>query len=182
MDLKTAVCKTVNKLFPVPRHPFNLQSSGQETYAEWQYKRGEDTIRFSWTTLQPKRVPGQSGIDIGCGGRQDLYYASQGQEIYGISGGTARRRSNALARQKAWSTCFNLYWQMRLIRDLRTTSDTIIMNDAMEHVEKPPGLARMLQGTQARKPALYKFPSILPSLRSPSERRHWLPVDSPVFP
>ena len=58
MDLKTAVCKTVNKLFPVPRHPFNLQSSGQETYAEWQYKRGEDTIRFFLDNTSTEEISG----------------------------------------------------------------------------------------------------------------------------
>ena len=33
-------------IYPKVVHPFNLQNQGKETYAKWQYRKGEDTIRF----------------------------------------------------------------------------------------------------------------------------------------
>ena len=35
-----------NKLFPKPVHPFNLQNAGGKSYAEWQYEKGAETIKF----------------------------------------------------------------------------------------------------------------------------------------
>ena len=40
------VLKTINPLFPKQIHPFNLQNQNEKTYAEWQYEKGEDTIKF----------------------------------------------------------------------------------------------------------------------------------------
>ena len=41
-----AVLKKINPLFPKQVHPFNLANNGEQTYAEWQYEKGEDTIKF----------------------------------------------------------------------------------------------------------------------------------------
>ena len=39
------LCMTVNKLFKLPVHPFNLNNEGKKTYAQWQYEKGIDTNR-----------------------------------------------------------------------------------------------------------------------------------------
>ena len=46
MSFSGKLLKAVNRIFPLPVHPFNTQASGGMTYAEWQYSRGEDTIKF----------------------------------------------------------------------------------------------------------------------------------------
>lgn len=80
-------------------------------------------------------------LDIGCGAAgKTLYYASQGvRKIYGID--VVERyeeEANALARQKGMEHLFQF-----VLADAADTGfednffDTIIMNDAMEHVEKP---------------------------------------------
>ena len=45
MNCAVKILKILNRLFPLPLHPFNIQSNGGMTYAEWQYSKGEDTIR-----------------------------------------------------------------------------------------------------------------------------------------
>ena len=58
----------VNRLFPLPVHPFNLQNEGKESYAMWQYKRGGDTIAFyrERYTIQ-EMFEGKTVLDVGCG-------------------------------------------------------------------------------------------------------------------
>ena len=46
MSISKNILLTLNKLFKIPVHPFNLQNKGEMTYAEWQYEKGADTIKF----------------------------------------------------------------------------------------------------------------------------------------
>ena len=46
MAVSTAIIKLTNKIFPKVVHPFNLQNEGKETYAQWQFRKGGDTIKF----------------------------------------------------------------------------------------------------------------------------------------
>jgi D-alanine-D-alanine ligase len=46
MAVSTAIIKIANKIFPKVIHPFNLENAGKKTYAEWQFDKGADTIKF----------------------------------------------------------------------------------------------------------------------------------------
>lgn len=142
MSLSVSICKALNKLFPLPVHPFNLQNEGIKTYAEWQYEKGQETIKFylEKTTVE-EMFKDKVVLDIGCGaGGKTLYYASQGaKKVYGIEiVGYYEEEANALARQKGLEDRFQF-----VLGDAANIPfedgffDTIIMNDAMEHVDEP---------------------------------------------
>jgi len=104
MSLSVSICKALNKLFPLPVHPFNLQNQGLKTYAEWQYEKGEETIKFylEKTTVE-EMFKDKVVLDIGCGaGGKTLYYASQGaKKVYGIEiVEYYEEEANALAKKK----------------------------------------------------------------------------------
>ena len=46
MSFSVFLCKALNRLFPLPRHPFNLHNQDKLTYAEWQYDMGRRTVEF----------------------------------------------------------------------------------------------------------------------------------------
>ena len=46
MSLSVSLICLSNKLFKPVVHPFNLQNDGVKTYAEWQYEKGADTVKF----------------------------------------------------------------------------------------------------------------------------------------
>jgi len=140
--LSTKICKTVNKLFPLPVHPFNLQNDGVKTYAEWQFEKGEQTITFylEKATIE-EMFKNKVVLDIGCGaGGKTLYYASKGvKKIYGVDVVEKyEKESKKLAEKKRLADKFEF-----ILGDAANLSfednffDTIIMNDAMEHVDKP---------------------------------------------
>lgn len=142
MRISVSICKALNKLFPLPVHPFNLQNQGVKTYAEWQYEKGEETIKFylEKTTLE-EMFKDKVVLDIGCGaGGKTLYYASQGAEkVYGIEiVEYYEEEANALAKKKGLEDKFQF-----VLGDAANIPfedgffDTIIMNDAMEHVYEP---------------------------------------------
>jgi ubiquinone/menaquinone biosynthesis C-methylase UbiE len=143
MNSKVRLCKSLNNRFPLPVHPFNLQNEGVKSYAQWQYEKGEDTLEFylkrstKEEMFKDKRV-----LDIGCGaGGKTIYYASQGAEkVYGIEVVEHyREEANKLAKEKNLEDKFEF-----ILSDAGEGIpfeddffDTIIMNDAMEHVDKP---------------------------------------------
>ena len=123
----------VNRLFPLPVHPFNLQNEGKESYAMWQYKRGGDTIAFyreRYTVL-----------DVGCGaGGKTMYYAAQGvKHIVGMDiVPHYKEEAEALAQELGYADRFTFVVGDAAHTDFPDNSfDTIIMNDAMEHVDRP---------------------------------------------
>ena len=142
MEFSTVICKAVSKLLPVPQHPFNMQNEGKDTYAEWQYKRGQDTIRFYLDkTSKEEMFKDKIVLDIGCGAAgKTLYYASQGvRKIYGMDVVEwYEDEANALARQKGMEHLFQFVLGDAARMEFEDNFfDTIIMNDAMEHVDKP---------------------------------------------
>ena len=142
MTLSEKLCKSVNNLFPLPVHPFNLQNQGVKTYAEWQFEKGEETIRFylEKSTLD-EMFKDKVVLDIGCGaGGKTLYYASKGvKKIYGVDVvDRYKEESSQLAQQKDLSHLFEfILGDAANLQFEDSTFDTIIMNDAMEHVDKP---------------------------------------------
>jgi len=45
-SFKEALLKSMNKLFPLPVHPFNLQKDGVKTYADWEFEKGLSTLQY----------------------------------------------------------------------------------------------------------------------------------------
>lgn len=142
MSLPVLLCKALNKLFPLPQHPFNLQNRGQLTYAQWQYQMGQRTIEFFLDVDNEERMfAGKRVLDIGCGaGGKTLYYASRGAELVcGIDPVEHyKEEAEQLARQKGLEHKFRFVTGDAAQMPFEDESfDTIIMNDAMEHVDRP---------------------------------------------
>ena len=139
---KKNICKLVNKLFRLPVHPFNLERDGVKTYAEWQFEKGAETIKFflEYSTVE-EIFKDKTVLDVGCGAAgKTLYYASCGvKKIYGIDiVPKYKEESLALALDKKLIDRFEF-----ILADVSKlpfedgTFDTIVMNDAMEHLSKP---------------------------------------------
>jgi len=140
--MMTKFLLALNRLFPLPVHPFNLQNEGKESYAMWQYERGGNTIAFyteRYTT--DEMFADKTVLDVGCGaGGKTMYYASQGvKKIVGMDiVAHYKEEAEALAEQLGYADRFTF-----VVGDAANTGfpdnsfDTIIMNDAMEHVDRP---------------------------------------------
>jgi len=142
MGVKVSVCKAINKLFPLPVHPFNLQNEGVKTYAQWQYEKGEETLRFYLEKVTKEEMfKDKVVLDIGCGaGGKTIYYAAQGaKKVYGIDVvAHYEKDANALAKEKGLEDRFQfLLGDAAQLPFEEGFFDTIIMNDAMEHVDEP---------------------------------------------
>ncbi len=136
------LCMTVNKMFKLPVHPFNLNNEGKKTYAEWQYEKGIDTIKFylKYTNID-EMFKDKVVLDIGCGAAgKTIYYASMGVErIVGVEIlGKYRDEAEQLARKYGMEDKFEFFCADASKTPFEDeTFDTIIMNDAMEHVDEP---------------------------------------------
>jgi len=139
MSVKTLL--SLNKLFKLPKHPFNMQQNGEMTYAEWQFEKGRDTIKFYLEhTNENDMFRGKNVLDIGCGaGGKSLYYLSKGaKSVVGVDvvekyGEEAYNLQNKLDLEGFKFICTDAA-DMPFKNDF---FDTVIMNDAMEHVAKP---------------------------------------------
>lgn len=132
----------LNKFFKKPIHPFNMQNDGIMTYGQWQYEKGEKTIEFytkKYTTEE--MFKGKNVLDIGCGAAgKSLYYASLGaKKVTGIDVVTYyEQEALALAKEKGLEDRFEFICGDAANLPFGDNSfDTIIMNDAMEHVDEP---------------------------------------------
>ncbi|HHZ02805.1 MAG TPA: class I SAM-dependent methyltransferase [Tissierellia bacterium] len=136
------ICMSVNKLFKLPVHPFNLNNEGKKTYAQWQYEKGMDTIKFylKHSTLD-EMFKDKVVLDIGCGaGGKTIFYASKGvKKIVGIEIlDKYREEAQALAKEYNLQDKFEFVTGDASNMPFESNSfDTIIMNDAMEHVDEP---------------------------------------------
>ncbi|MCH5187456.1 MAG: class I SAM-dependent methyltransferase [Oscillospiraceae bacterium] len=142
MRPSVSVLLALNKFFPLPVHPFNLQNEGKMTYAQWQFEKGADTIKFYNEVVTPEDMfSGRVVLDIGCGAAgKSLYYASLGAEkVYGIDVVEAyAEQSAALAKEKGFESKFEFRLCDAAATDFPDNFfDTIIMNDSMEHVAEP---------------------------------------------
>ena len=142
MSLPSLICKSINKCFPLPVHPFNLNNQKIKTYGEWQFEKGEDTIKFYLNKVNKNEMfKDKIVLDIGCGAAgKTLYYASlDAKKIYGVEIlEKYKEEANNLATQKNLDSKFEF-----VIGDASKLSfkdnffDVIIMNDALEHVDAP---------------------------------------------
>lgn len=131
-----------NKCFKPVVHPFNLSNDGVQTYSMWQYEKGKDTISFYLDYLTKEEMfCGKEVLDIGCGaGGKSLYYASCGaKKVTGIDI-VAKYKQEALKLAKTLNLREKFEFFAADASDLPfppESFDTIIMNDAMEHVARP---------------------------------------------
>ena len=142
MTRKAKLCRAMNRKFPLQKHPFNLANDGIMSYAEWQYEKGIDTIQFYLDFTDAKGLFEQKTVvDIGCGASgKTLYYASFGVEhIYGVEVlGKYKEEAAALAAKLNLAHVFSFVEADAAALPFDDNSiDTIIMNDAMEHVDEP---------------------------------------------
>lgn len=136
------ILKTINKLFPLPVHPFNLQNHGKKSYAQWQFEKGFDAIKFylPYTGIE-EMFEDKMVLDLGCGAAgKSIYYAKQGVKFLFatdlIEG--YRKQAENLAKENNLQKQFEF-----IVADAAKLPfkdnffDTIILNDTMEHVSKP---------------------------------------------
>ncbi|MBQ7035114.1 MAG: class I SAM-dependent methyltransferase [Clostridia bacterium] len=142
MDLSTAIIKFTNKLFPKQTHPLNLQNDGIKTYAEWQFEKGRDTIaHFLPRYSEQEMFEGKDVLDMGCGAAgKSLYYVKCGAKQ--VTGAEIvahyEQEANALAQKLGYADRFRFICASAYAMPFEDASfDTIIMNDFMEHVDKP---------------------------------------------
>ena len=142
MRFSAKILKNLNKCFKLPVHPFNLKNDEKLTYGEWQYQKGIDTVQFflPFASLS-EMFSGKTVVDIGCGaGGKTLFYAKQGaKKIYGVEVlEKYRNEADALAEKLGLSDVFEFVAAdaAKLPFD-DNVIDTIIMNDAFEHVDEP---------------------------------------------
>ncbi len=132
----------LNKLFPLPVHPFNLANDGKMSYTEWQFVKGEQTIQFFLPFhSQQQMFTDKTVLDIGCGGGgKTCYYATfRPKKIIGIDiVPHYAEEGNAFAREKGLADIAEfMTGDASSMPFPDETFDTIIMNDAMEHVDEP---------------------------------------------
>lgn len=141
MSFSVKLLKAVNKIFPLPVHPFNTRASGGKTYAEWQYDRGEDTIKFYLQyTDKENMFGGKDVLDVGCGaGGKSLYYLGCGaNKVVGIDIVPAYKEESEALAKKLGLSGFEFFCEDASKTSFDDNSfDTVIMNDAMEHVARP---------------------------------------------
>ena len=121
-----------------------MQSEGGKTYAEWQFDNGERTIEFYLKRYtRDEMFKGKKVLDIGCGaGGKSLYYASDkvgAKYVCGIDiTEEYAKESSELAGKLGLSEKFGFICGDAAKTELPESSfDTIVMNDAMEHVNEP---------------------------------------------
>ena len=142
MRFGSKVLEKINPMFPAVVHPFNLQNDGTKTYAMWQYEKGENTIAFYLKKYSTKEMfQDKLVLDLGCGaGGKSLYYASLGaKKVVGVDIVPAyEEESAALAKELGLEDKFQFVLSDAAALPLESaTFDTVIMNDAMEHVAQP---------------------------------------------
>ncbi len=142
MMIRTKILTTINKMFKEPVHPLNLQNDGVKTYAQWQYEKGEETIKFYLKNYtQDEMFKDKTIVDIGCGAAgKSLYYASCGAEkVIGVEIlEKYKKEAETLAEDLGLTDKFSFVTADAGNLPFEDESiDTVIMNDAMEHVDHP---------------------------------------------
>lgn len=142
MLLRTRILMAFNRLFKAPLHPFNMQNDGVKTYAEWQFEKGNETIKFYLKShTADDMFKDKIVADIGCGAAgKSLYYASLGaKKVLGVEIlSKYKDEADALASKLGLSDKFEFVAADAAHLPFESGSiDTIIMNDSMEHVDMP---------------------------------------------
>ncbi len=128
-----------------PVHPFNLANEQKLTYAEWQYQKGEQTIEYYLDfSTKDQMFKDKLVLDIGCGASgKSLYYASLGaKKVTGIEVVEYyKEEAESLAKKLKLEDKFEfVHGDAASMPFTDSSFDTVIMNDAMEHVDDPVGV------------------------------------------
>ena len=130
-----------NKFFKLPLHPFNMQNDGTKTYAMWQYEKGIDTIKFYLDFCSKEEMfQNKDILDVGCGAAgKSLYYLSQGaKSVTGMDVVESYEEEAYALQEQLGLNGFTFVTRDAAHTDFADNSfDSVIMNDAMEHVDKP---------------------------------------------
>lgn len=142
MSIAVKLCLGLNRLFSLPVHPFNLNNDGVKSYAEWQYEKGDVTIQFyTRQVASDEMFRDKVVLDVGCGAAgKSVYYASLGaKRVYGLEIlEKYRTDAEAIAERKGLAGVFTFVCEDAAKMSFAdNVIDTIIMNDAMEHVDDP---------------------------------------------
>jgi len=145
--LKNAILYTVNKWFKLPIHPFNLSNEGKKSYSEWQFEKGAQTLEFYVpAATKDEMFADKAVLDVGCGAAgKSVYYASLGaSRVVGLEVLERYRvEANALAHAKGLDEKFSFICADASDTGLAGGSfDTVIINDAVEHVDDPGAVLR----------------------------------------
>ncbi len=137
-----ALLKAWNKCFKPVVHPFNLNNDGIKTYSMWQYEKGEETIKFYLEHHSTEEMFLEKDVlDIGCGaGGKSLYYASCGAKM--VTGVDIVPKYQEDSKKLAEALQLEDRFRFVLADAAKLpfpdeSFDTVIMNDAMEHVAEP---------------------------------------------
>jgi len=119
-----------------------MQNEGGMSYAQWQHARGADTIKFYTAVTDVDTIfRDKIVVDIGCGAAgKTLFYADQGvTKIYGVEIlEKYRAEANVLAKELGHEDVFEFVCADAAKLPFADGSiDTIIANDAIEHVDNP---------------------------------------------
>ncbi|QUH30201.1 class I SAM-dependent methyltransferase [Vallitalea guaymasensis] len=142
MNLSQYTFKKLNNLFPLPVHPFNLQNQGEKTYAQWQFEKGFESIKYYSPYVDSKEMfTNKKVLDVGCGAAgKSLYYSKQGASIvYGIDQiSSYKEQADSLAEKLDLQDKFEFVLGSATNMPFDNNYfDTIILNDAMEHLKDP---------------------------------------------
>ncbi len=142
MSVSGSIIRITNKIFKLPVHPFNLANDKKMSYAEWQYEKGAETVKYYKQKYKNSIMfEGKNVLDIGCGAAgKSLYYIKMGAErVVGIDIiPKYEREATDLAKKLGYSERFvyiNASADELPYPD--NSFDTIIINDAMEHFSRP---------------------------------------------
>ena len=134
-----------NRFFKCPEHPLNLQNEGTKSYSRWQYEMGEQTIAlYLKASTKEQMFSEKTVLDVGCGaGGKTMYYAAAGvDKIVGMDVVEHYREdAESFAAQIGVGDRFRFVCGDAAAMPFADNCfDTIIMNDAMEHVSDREGV------------------------------------------
>lgn len=140
-DFGASSIKFFNHFFKLPRHPWNEQMTGGDSYAEWQFKNGERTIAFykdfaSYSEMFSDKLV----LDVGCGaGGKSMYFLTHNpKKVVGIDIVPGYKEESEQLASKLGLSGFEFRCEnAKATKFDDCTFDTIIMNDAMEHFSEP---------------------------------------------
>ncbi len=142
MSIAVKLIKATNKIFKKQPHPFNMQNDGVKTYAQWQFEKGHETVKHFMTKYTEQEMfCGKDVLDMGCGAAgKSLYYVKCGAKH--VTGAEIvshyEQEANALAEKLGYADRFTFVCASAYQLPFEDNSfDTIIMNDFMEHVDRP---------------------------------------------
>ena len=137
-----AILKFLNRFFPRPVHPFNLETDGTMTYARWQFEQGHRTIQYYLDfTTQEEMFRDRRVLDVGCGaGGKTCYFATlEAEGVWGIDAVESyERQASAFSREQGLEHL--THFVTGDAADMPFDDgffDTIILNDTVEHLTEP---------------------------------------------